>query len=258
MGLIAAVVLLILGEVTAIIGGLLFLVAAVMLTPLLIQPAVSLLHPILNLLMPKEGDLARGNILRQPGRAAVVTNGLMSGFAVFTASAALVVSLNQFFVWMYTANYLSDVILMPLGGETLVSNDGAIGVEPHVATQLADLKEVTAVSRLRATDLMVKGERINILGIDPEYAGDLRPFLIYEGDQESALKAMSVGRAIFINDRLSMQLDLKIGDSLTLDTPHRGNQEYSVVALGDDIDIRPDQPGLMMANSMLEIFPSPR
>lgn len=253
LGLIAAIVLLIQGEDTAILGGLLFLVAAVMLTPLLIQPAVSLLHPILSLLMPKESDLARGNILRQPGRAAVVTNGLMSGFAVFTASAALVVSLNHFFVWMYTANYLSDVILMPLGGETLVSNDGAISVEPHVATQLADLQEVAAVSRLRATDLMVKGERINILGIDPEYAGDLRPFLIYEGDQESALKAMSAGRAIFINDRLSMQLDLKIGDSLTLDTPHRGTQEYSVVALGDDIDIRPDQPGLMMANSMLEI-----
>ncbi len=252
VALLAGIGLLILGGDSAILGSLVVLLAAVLLTPALVRPALAILFPLIARIFPRVGDLARANILRQPSRAAVVVNGLMVGFAVFTASAALIASLNHFFVWMYTSNYLSDVILMPVGGETLVANDGALGADPSVAEQLIALPDIAAVSRLRAIDRIVQGERINMLGIDPEYAGKLRPLLLYEGDHDAVVDAMRAGRAIVINDNLASRFDLRIGDSMQVDTPLAGKQTYVVVGIGDDIDVRPDQPGLIMANQWLE------
>jgi putative ABC transport system permease protein len=239
-------------EATFMLGALLLLIVTVIISVTLIAPLSRLLHPLLRPLFPRVSDLALGNILRQPKRASAIVNSIIVGFAVFVASAVIVTNLTGFFTRLYQENFLSDILIFPLGGETVVFTGTALGVDATVARSLSTIPDVSAVSTLRSTTIVQAGETVYILGIDPQYAGELRPFRLYEGNHESAIFAMQEERAIYLNDHMAQIFNLGIGDSVTFDTPYNGLQSYNVVAIGDDIDIVPNVSGAMIANSWIE------
>ncbi len=73
------------GSKGAVGGALLFLIGMVVAAPGLVLPVARLFSPLLTLWFAREGDLARGNLLRQPGRAAITGSTLMIGLAVLIA-----------------------------------------------------------------------------------------------------------------------------------------------------------------------------
>ena len=93
--MVLAVVLLISGSKGAVGGALLFLIGMVIAAPGLVIPVARLFSPLLTLWFAREGDLARGNLVRQPGRAAITGSTLMIGLAVLMLMAAVVISLRR-------------------------------------------------------------------------------------------------------------------------------------------------------------------
>ena len=69
--MVLAVVLLLTGSKGAVGGAVLFLIGMVIAAPGLVMPVARLFSPLLSLWFAREGDLARGNLVRQPGRAAI-------------------------------------------------------------------------------------------------------------------------------------------------------------------------------------------
>jgi putative ABC transport system permease protein len=239
------------GDDTLIAGGFVALLAAVFLAPVLLLPGARFFSLFVKRLFPREGDIAQGNLLRQPGRSAVVVNTLMVGFAVFVASAALVASMSQFFVSMYADNYAGDLMLLPVGRETGFALQNYIGADNELLERLRALPEVAAVTSLRHMTTTYQNQALNLLGIDPAYAGELRPLLLYEGDLETVRAALSSGRAVVITYALATDYHLGIGDILELDTPLSGVQRYTIVGIGNDVSIASDKPAVLLSQANL-------
>src|SRR5258706_2814330 len=95
-GLIAGIVIMILAALllvgsakTSGAGAILFLIGMVVAAPGLVVPIAKLFSPILSLWYAREGDLARGNMIRQPGRAAITASTLMIGLAALIMIGSL-------------------------------------------------------------------------------------------------------------------------------------------------------------------------
>lgn len=251
IGLALAIALIRYSEETIILGGLILLLTAGIATVALVAPLSTTIRPLLGLLFPTVNDLALGNIQRQPNRAAIIVNAIMVGFAVFVASAAIVTNLSGFFNRLYQENFLSDILIFPLGGETVVFTGTALGVAATLADELRGIAGVSIVSTLRSTNILYDGKSVHLLGIDPQYAGELRPFRIYEAANDARTR-MQTERTIYLNDTLAQSAAIGIGDMIMLDTLRNGQQAYMVVAIGDDIDLQPNLPGAMIANRWIE------
>ena len=105
--------LLLTGSKGAVGGALLFLIGMLVAAPGLVMPVARLFSPLLTLWFAREGDLARGNLVRQPGRAAITASTLMIGLAVLILMAALVISFGDLITNLANVNFSSDILLLP-------------------------------------------------------------------------------------------------------------------------------------------------
>ncbi|HOG46233.1 MAG TPA: FtsX-like permease family protein, partial [Anaerolineae bacterium] len=159
-----AVLLLIAGATTAALGAILFLLGAAIAAAGLVAPMARLLSPLLTLWFAREGDVARGNLVRQPGRAAITGGTLMVGLAMLVVSAATVASLQTFVTDMVQRNFASDLLVMP---QSIVLNTN-LGAAPGLAERLRALPGVDMVGSVRAGTTLANGQAVTVLGIDPD------------------------------------------------------------------------------------------
>jgi putative ABC transport system permease protein len=254
--ILVAILLLLGGDQTVSLGGLMMLLGAALLAPTLIVPAMRLFRPVALRFFPQAGEIACGNILRQPGRSSVTVNTLMVGFAVFIASATLVASMQDYFVRMFTGAFVSDMIISPADNMLLIGS-GEINPSSIVAPQLvAQLREHAAVESLTGVQLgttAVEGEPFTLVGIEPEHAAELRPIYFREGEGEfeNAIQALSTERAIVVSRITARELNLTLGDTLELNTPLSGTQTYTVAGIADDLYILPQAHGALLSQTNL-------
>jgi putative ABC transport system permease protein len=226
-----AVLLLFVGERTAPGGAVLFMVGMVIAAPGLVLPLARLLSPILTVWFVREGDLARGNIIRQPGRAAITTSTLMIGLASLIMMVALVDGFRTIIYNMVSRNFSSDVILTP---QTLGIYGNVIGADPALAERLRALPEVQTVTSLRYATSTVNGKALEMLGIEPAGFAQLAPLQFTNGNETEAYAALNSGRNMLLNSITAAQMRVTVGSELTLQTP-TGPQVYRVVGVGDDL-----------------------
>ncbi|MBT3397216.1 MAG: FtsX-like permease family protein, partial [Alphaproteobacteria bacterium] len=74
------------------LGSMLFLLALGLLGPLLISPITHTFSRILNLVFGQEGEIAAGNIARQPRRAAITATSLMISLAILIGLGGMLAS----------------------------------------------------------------------------------------------------------------------------------------------------------------------
>jgi putative ABC transport system permease protein len=238
--LAAGVVLMLSGEKTVAPGSLAVLVGAVLLTPLLVGPAVRLFTPLIHALFPDVGSVALSNVVRQPGRTAVTVNTLMVGAAVLVATTAMVAterdSLMREFDIMLGAD-TSTFTVMPAvaeaGPSTFTNLSGKFGAGEGLAASLAAVPGVETVVSVRAAQSLHADTVIPLVGIDPERFPDVRRYDFLETEPGDPYAALQSGRAVFVNPYLRDHLHLGLGDSLTLETL-QGLQAYRIVAVLDD------------------------
>ena len=96
--IVIAIVGLISGNFTLIaLGGLLFLIGLVLVAPALVKPIANMFGAMLALIFAREGtgELAQGNLTRQPSRAAITASATMIGLAIVVGAGGMMFSLYR-------------------------------------------------------------------------------------------------------------------------------------------------------------------
>ena len=229
--MLLAVGLLLVSPRAAAGGALLFLIGMVVAAPGLVIPAARLFSPLLSLWFAREGDLAQGNLMRQPGRAAITGSTLMIGLAVLVLAAALVSAFTALVTTLADRNFSSDILLTP---QTVAVYNNVIGADDSLATRLRELPAVESVGTLRYAASRSGEESLQVLGIDPQEYIQVASLEFTQGDSDSALAGLENGRNAIITSIAATTMNLNVGDTLTLQTAE-GAQKYDIVGVADDI-----------------------
>jgi len=212
------------------LGFLLFVVGLVLLTPAIVKPIASIFGALLALVFAREGQIAQGNMTRQPSRAAVTATVMMIGLALLVALAGMITSLEAGFMRYLDTSLGVDFVLMP---QSLLLGAGNVGASPELAQQIGEAEGVTAVTSIRMSTSLVGETPIQVVGIDPQTYGQISGLDFVEGEPEAVFADLDNGRAVVLNGVYSAQSGIEVGDTLSLVTPE-GPQDYHVVGIGND------------------------
>ena len=229
--MVVAALMLLASDQSAPVGAVLFLIGAVIAGPGLVVPAARLFNPLLTLWFAREGDLARGNLIRQPGRAAITASTLMIGLATFIMVAALVSGLTRFVGDLVDSSFSSDLMLMP---SAIATYNSVVGADESLTNRLRALPDVDLVSDLRHAASVKDSSNLDVFGIDPETYPQVAPFVFVKGDPQKAYAELGHGRTMIMNSFLASTLGLEVGDDFTLPTVE-GNQTYRLVGIANDV-----------------------
>ena len=229
--MLLAVGLLLTGSKGAVGGALLFLIGMLIAAPGLVMPIAQLFSPLLSLWFAREGDLARDNLMRQPGRAAITASTLMIGLAVLILMAAVVLSFSDLIANLADANFASDILLLP---QSVAVYDTVIGADPALAEGIKALPEVETVGTLRYAAATSNGASVQVMGIDPASYPKVASFQFAEGQPDEIFAALGSGRNAVLTSIALTTLKLSVGDDFVLQTAE-GAQTYHVVAVGNDL-----------------------
>jgi len=216
------------------LGGIMFVIGLVLIAPALIQPIAILFGRLFELLFARAGtgQLAEGNLSRQPSRAALTASTTMIGLAILVMASALITSISIGFLGVLKKSLGSDYLLVPPSIAVWGTN---VGANPRLADDLRAIEGVDAVSTLRFAASRTNspsGEvAFSVLGINP--ADYVKVSGLTFKDDNGDTFALNNGRNIILNGIGSATIGAKVGDDVTLLTP-TGKQTYHVVGIAND------------------------
>jgi putative ABC transport system permease protein len=214
----------------ALLGTVLFLVGMLLVAPALIRPIARVFGRLLALAFAREGQIAQGNVSRQPGRAAITASALMVGLAIVVMATGMASSLVDGFMNMVDKNLGADFIFMP---PSLLMGGGNVGAGPELAERIRQTPGVAIVTTLRMGTSEANGAPLQVIGIDPATYPQVSGLDFSAGDEAQAYAKAGAGRAIVVNGVFALQNSVRVGDTLTLQAPE-GERDYRVVGIGMD------------------------
>lgn len=214
------------------LGGLSFLIGLVLLAPALVKPIARVFGGLVAVVFAREGtaDLARGNLTRQPSRAAITASATMIGLAILVAAVGVLMSLRGGIDGVLEKSLGSDYLLLPPALGVWGSD---LGADENLANRLRAVYGVRAVSTTRFAATSIDDQQVNLLGIDPETFPQVSGLNFSAGDSRTAYQQLAQGRAIILNGVGAAQYGLGVGDSVKIASPE-GEQTYQVVAVAND------------------------
>ena len=217
-------------------GGFLFLVGLVLIAPALVRPITLIFGRVIALFYARQGigELAQGNVTRQPSRVAVTASTSMLALAIIVAMGGMVSSLTVVMYDMIRNNLGSDYLFVPPSIALWGSN---VPVKPEFAEDLRAVDGVDEVSTLRFASATTNGQAISMLGIDPASYPAVSGLYFQNSlytDEDSAYASLTEGRNLFVNGALLAALGKQVGDTIEITTPN-GTVEYRIVALANDM-----------------------
>lgn len=213
----------------ALLGALLCLAGLVVLAPLMVLPLAQHGGRLLALVFPREGGIAQGNLLRNPGRAAVTASAMLISLAILVALAGLSTTFTRGLLGYLEQSIRADYMLAP---EALVLGQGNIGASPDLAARLRATPGIAAVTTLRQTSGRVGETEAQLVGIDPATYPELAGLVFTAGEPATAYAQLAEG-AVIVNGVLATQAGVEPGDNITIETLD-GPQEYIVAGVGLD------------------------
>ena len=109
------------------LGGLLFLLGLVLVAPALVRPFAAGLSALVARVYAREGtgELAQGNITRQPTRSAITASATMIGLAIVVGAGGMMWSMSGSIWDLFRQSMGSDFLLMPPSISIWKGNVGA-------------------------------------------------------------------------------------------------------------------------------------
>lgn len=222
---------LVFGELkVASIGTLLFLLGTILLVPVSVKPIANTFGALISRVYAGQGNLAQGNLNRQPGRAAVTASAMMIGIAVTIAMLGMITSVMDGFTKYLDKSLGADYLFMPA---SLVLGGGNLGAAPEFAAKLENTDGISGVTSLRLAASQANGSPLQVIGIDPLKYPEVSGLEFSKGDPLTAYSTMAAGRAIIINGIFSASSGIKVGDVVRMNTP-AGVLDYQVVGIAMD------------------------
>lgn len=236
-------------------GGLFFLLGLVLVAPALIRPFALVFGRLIALFYAKRGigELAQGNVTRQPSRVAVTASTSMLALAIIVALGGMISSLTTVIYEMTRDNLGSDYIFVPPSIALWGSN---VPAKSEFADQLKAVEGVDQVSTLRFASATANGQAISVLGIDPASYPNVSGLYFQDSlysDDDSNYASLNNGRTMIINGAMSNALGKKVGDTLELVTPN-GTLTYEIVAVATDMINAKVVTGFISQNNMQADF----
>lgn len=224
------------GNPTLIIpGGLFFLLGLVLIAPAMVRPFALVFGRVIALFAARQGvgELAQGNITRQPSRVAVTASTSMLALAIIVAIGGMISSLTGVLYELMEDGFGSDYIFVPPSVALWGSN---VGAKPELAEQLKAVNGVEDVSTLRFASTTSDGQAISILGIDPASFPAVSGLYFQDSLTSDAdtYTSLASGRTIIINGAMSVALGKSVGDEIELVTPN-GTLTYQIIAIATDM-----------------------
>jgi putative ABC transport system permease protein len=214
------------------LGAFLFLIGLVLVAPALVRPIAAVFSALIAVVFAREGtgELAQGNLTRQPTRAAITASATMIGLAIIVGMGGLVWSLSGGFLSVLQKSLGSDYLIMPPSVGVWGSN---VGANQSLADELRATPGVGVVSTLRFAAATANGKAISLLGIDPSVYPKVASLNFQAGNAATAYAALQDERALIANGVFAAQAGLKVGDMVQLSTP-TGLKPYRIVAIAGD------------------------
>jgi putative ABC transport system permease protein len=186
------------------------------------------------------GELAQGNITRQPSRSAITASATMIGLAIVVGAGGLMYSVTGSVMSMFTKSMNSDYLLVP---PSVALWKGDLGASQSLSNKIRSVQGVGTVSTLRFAQSSIPSSgargtevQVSVLGIDVPAFTEVSGMDFQKGDPKQAYPALENGeRTIFVNGIFAAQAGgLNMGDTVTLSTP-QGQQDYRIVAVAGDV-----------------------
>jgi putative ABC transport system permease protein len=225
------------------LGGLLFLIGLVLVAPALVRPIANLFGALLALIFAREGtgELAQGNLTRQPSRAAITASATMIGLAIIVGAGGMMFSMVGSIMGMFDRTLGSDYLLIP---PSIAVWKGDVGASASLKGKINGVPGVGAVSSLRYAQSSLgsaalragTGETtISVLGIDPVEYPKISGMDFQQGNAPDAFNALAANeRNAIVNGILATATKLKVGDVVPLSTP-TGQHNYRIVAIAGEV-----------------------
>ncbi|MEK7809375.1 MAG: FtsX-like permease family protein [Chloroflexota bacterium] len=242
--LVIALVGLISGNFSLIaLGGIFILVGLVLVAPALVKPVANLFGMLLVIIFAREGtgELAQGNLTRQPSRAAVTASATMIGLAIVVGAGGMIFSIVGLAEDMFNRSMGSDYLLLP---PSVAIWKGDVGASETLKAKLSAIPGVSGVNSLRYAQSSIQSVSLktgtgdtatSVLGINPADYSKMSGLDFISGNAQDAFNALAADeRNVIVNGILATPLGLKVGDTLPLATP-TGQQNYRIVAIGSDV-----------------------
>ena len=214
------------------LGGILFLLGLILVAPALLRPIAFVFGRLTALLYAREGtgDLAQGNLTRQPARVTITASATMIGLAIVVALGGMSTSLNGMMGSLVRKSLGSDYLFVPPSISVWNSD---MGSGSDFTNRLQAIPGVGDISTLRFAASMINGQAVSLLGINPQTYPKVSGLDFKQGG-ESAYTTLANGRAMIVNGAFLMAIPVKVGDTVELATPN-GPQTYTVVANASDL-----------------------
>jgi len=211
-------------------GAFLVLIGLVLIGPALVRPIATAFGRLLSIAFAREGQIAQGNLIRQPGRAAITASAMMIGMALIIAFAGMLSSIEDGFTRFLNKSMGADFLLIP---QSIVLGGGNVGAGAELAQAIRDTPGIGVVTTVRVAQSQAKGMPLQVIGIDPETYPQVAGLEFVSSLNAQAYAEVGAGRAIILNGIFTGRSNVQIGDTVTLKTPE-GDRDYRVVAIGTD------------------------
>ena len=203
------------------IGAVLLLAGLVVLGPVLApRLAKAVGRPLNRLGVP--GQLARESTVRNPRRTAATAMALALGLALISFVSVLGSSVKAITAGSGEA-ITADLMVQSSRAEMLG------GLSPEVATHVAALPEVAAVSATRFGHWLDRGMTSALTAVDPATLPEVADVRMTAGSLTALDEA-----GIVLADDVAAERGLSVGDNLTMTFPRDGEKQLRVVGLMAD------------------------
>ncbi len=242
--IVAAIAALLTGTFALVaLGGLLFLVGLVLVAPVLVRPIADLFGALLAVIFAREGtgELAQGNLTRQPSRSAITASATMIGLAIIVGMGGMMFSMVGAVSDMFNKSLGSDYLIIP---PSIAVWKGDVGASSTLKTRMESIPGVGVVSSLRYAQSSLRSAAmradagdatISVLGIDPVDYPQIAQMDFQQGNPQEAFGALAADeRNVIVNGILAAATGLKVGDIVPLASPS-GTRDYRVVGVAGEV-----------------------
>ncbi|MBC9716570.1 ABC transporter permease [Streptomyces sp. TRM66268-LWL] len=185
---------------TGMFGAGLFLMALIVLAPLLSRPVVGLAGRLTERLFGVSGKLAKENALRNPRRTAATASALMVGLCMITGLTVAAQSAQQ---------AVAADVTRGLAADYKISNAAWNGIEPAAAERIAHVPGVAAAAPLATASWDASGQMATVTGTEPGALAKVSDLHFTSG----ALSEVGPGR-IAVADAFAKESGLAVGDTV--------------------------------------------
>ncbi|MFQ5966595.1 MAG: FtsX-like permease family protein [Acidimicrobiia bacterium] len=194
------------GERVVGLGVVSLFVGVAVLSPAFARPVTAFIGSPLPAVAGVSGNLARENSMRSPRRTSATAAALMVGLALVALVAIIAQSLRSTVSDVLAESFLADFVVQQANP---FAPPG--GLPTAIADDIADLEEVSDVSRVRFSQAKVEDSVVFLGAIESNYTsmfdldvteGTLSEF---SGNQTAVLRGWAEGQALGLGDVVSMQ-----------------------------------------------------